>query len=118
MCARGVSEVPRCLDTTTQRTPWRPRKTAAEAPAGPAPTINTSVTTVPTRYSSSARYVRYHTKPKANVLWSQYIYCPRVKFHCGDICSDEAGASSVSYVGLSLAQPVKNVWTGEGATPG
>jgi hypothetical protein len=45
MCARGVFAVQRNFVTTTFGTPSVLRNTAADAPAGPVPTIRTSVST-------------------------------------------------------------------------
>jgi hypothetical protein len=54
MCARGVFESQRYLSTRTFSTPYSLRNSAADAPAGPHPTIKTSVSIRGFTFVSSA----------------------------------------------------------------
>jgi hypothetical protein len=52
MCARGESAVPACFVTVMASTPWSASSAAAVNPAGPAPTIRTSVSMPASTHSS------------------------------------------------------------------
>src|SRR5260370_39781164 len=109
MCARGVSEVQRCLEITMFRMPCLPRNTAEEAPAGPAPTTSTSVSIVApmtVSVSSSDASIGVQIGPVNTMLYDCIVL----------LATDWLGRRRIHYVGVR--KDLRSVGSHSGDRPG